>query len=159
MVIQHQSTVVEPEFVAFLCEQAEADACAVSDYLREQKVQQQNADGSWQDCPLPGPWLLAFGLILRLRNWELHQIQLHLNAGMPSAEETMKKLSTLLFEFAAVEDFVNPLWRQLCSLYYSSFLWRATDHGLKVQIALITEEDDDFLNKLADFLLKSKPAK
>jgi len=157
MAIQLQSKSFEPEFITFLRDQAEADACAVSNYLREQKVQIRHADGSWQKCELPASWLIALAVILRLRYWELHQIRLHLEAGIPSADETMKKFGTLLFDFAAVESFASLLWRQFASLYHNSFLWRAADQGLNVQIAVITEEDDNFLDKLADFLLKAKP--
>lgn len=143
----------EPEFIEFVSQQAESDADAVAIYLQDHGVRPRAADGSWQPCALPGTWLLAFALVLRLRYWELHHIRHHLDAGMLSAVETKEKLASLMFDQVSLQDYVNSLWRQVLALYHSSFLWCATVGELRAQIAIIEQEDEAFLDQVAEFLL------
>ncbi len=147
------SSIFEPEFIAFVSKQAEADADAVVDYLAANGLGPRTNDGLAQPCVLPGHWLLGCALVLRLKYWELHHIRLHLDGGMLSVAETIDKLESLLSAPVLFREFVDSMWRQILKLYHSSFVWLATECDLTAQIAIVQKEDELFLDELADFLL------
>src|SRR5689334_13345760 len=78
--------VVEPAFLEGLRDLAASDAEAVAEFFRTLGLLRHPSSPP-QALLLPSETLLGIGLALRLRTWELNGIAVHLEAGLPSADE------------------------------------------------------------------------
>lgn len=131
--------------------QAETDAIGVGELVRSAGVQVQRQDGTYEPLELPPEMLLGLGLAARLRRWELHSIFGHLEAGLPSSSEIMDRVTSECCGPALLE-FVTEIHVKTLQIYRESFLWSGGDCDLTVDLAVVAQEDDEFIDAVADFL-------
>ena len=129
---------------------AETDAAAVAAFLQERGMIPQAENTS-----LSGEALLGIALCLRFRRWELNNIRAHIEVGLPTSDEVFERVTTLLHG-AKLKKFVDANWVKSIHVYRDSFLWSAVDCDLAVDIAIVADEDEQFLDAVADFLLNSQ---
>ena len=99
---------------------------------------------------LPREFLQGILLGARLFRWEQDGVTLHLEAGLPSAEDHLVKVAQL-FSGPELRAYVAETSALTRTLYFERFAWSGRD-DLHAEIGIVAQEDDDFLDSLADFL-------
>lgn len=127
---------------------AETDAAAVAAFLQERGLLPLADDSS-----LSAEALLGIALCLRFRRWELNNIRVHIDVGLPTSDEVFARVKTLLHG-AKLKKFVRSNWGNAIRVYHNSFLWSAVDCDLAVDVAIVAEEDEQFLDTVVDFLFQ-----
>lgn len=140
------------QFLEAIRHQAEADATSVAEFVRSAGVQVQQQNGTYEPLGLPPEMLLGLGLAVRLRRWELQGVRLHLEAGIPSSTEVLDRVTSEC-SGSALFGFVEGIYPKTLQIYRESFLWSGQDCDLNVDLALVAQEDDEFIDAVADFLL------
>lgn len=140
------------QFSEAVIRQAEADATSVAELVRSAGVQVQRQNGTYEPLGLPPEMLLGLGLAVRLRRWELHGIRCHLDAGIPSSTEVMHRVTSEC-SGSALLGFVEEIYPKTLQIYRESFLWSGRDCDHTVDLAVVAQEDNEFIDAVADFLL------
>ncbi|MCI0334112.1 MAG: hypothetical protein L0228_12915 [Planctomycetes bacterium] len=135
------------EYVQSLKSQAERGAARVAEFLRRFGV------SGTKESPiaLPAEMLLGLDLALRFQVWELNAITAHLDAGLPSSDQVLKRVMSLL-EGNELREYVQNLDSRAIQILREQFVWQASgDHS--ADFAIVTDGNEDaFLDALADFL-------
>lgn len=98
------------------------------------------------------PMLLGMGLFARFRRWESQGIRVHIEAGLPSAEQMYGSLVDIQ-SHPNLEAFVTATCQQANSVFYKNFVWMAASDG-SVELALSAAVDEDrLLDAVAEFLI------
>ncbi len=139
-----------PTFAASIRSIAEKDAVAVVAFLAVRGLFPQT-----NDTILSVEMLLGISLCLRLRGWELNNIRVHIEAGLPTSDEVFDRITSIV-QVAKLNKFVKTNWVKAIRVYHESFLWSAVDCDLAVDIAIVADQDEQFLDAVADFLLNSQ---
>lgn len=142
-----------PELVAAVKTQAELDAVGVAEFLRSSGILLPTETGGYCHLSLAPCVLLGLALAIRLRRWELNHIRVHVDAGLPTSAEVFDKVTQFL-SGQALNQFVMQTSVQALRLYHESFVWSAPECDLGVDIAIIAQEDEQFLDALAEFLIQ-----
>jgi hypothetical protein len=142
------------DLVAAITDEAALDADRVGQFLQSCGLRVS------PDRPirLPSSFLMDLGAALRLLDWEQAGIRVHLDAGLPTAEQL---LCDILESVTGVRSSPStlPLGTLTCrvvALFAERFSW----HGRKELAAdvIVDEADEeDILETLADFLWKNRP--
>jgi hypothetical protein len=101
---------------------------------------------------LPDAFLLNLAASLRLLTWEMSSLQVHRDAGLPSAEQALNETFRSLAESDVVESLtLHDLSLRALALFIERFAW----HGrreLDADMALDRYDQDGMLDALAEFL-------
>jgi len=144
---------VPGELVAAVAEDAARDADRVGQFLRTLGL------GGSPDRPvrLPAAFLLELGAALRLGDWEQRGLQVHREAGLPSAQQALRDVfqasSTSPGPAAAPHE---RLVYRIVVLFAERFAWNARVE-LDADIALDEADEEQLLEGLADFLWDHRP--
>ena len=142
------------ELVAVLAADAVLDAECVGQFLQACGLR-----GS-RDRPirLPSGVLLELAAVLRVLEWEQNGIRVHLDAGLPSADELVDDLLQRL-KRAMSNSSTSPVGTLIYHVVKLS-VERMSWHGrreLAAEVALDDADEDALLEALADFLWKNRP--
>ncbi|MDZ4688927.1 MAG: hypothetical protein SH850_27945 [Planctomycetaceae bacterium] len=138
------------DFTAAVLRRAEQDAEAVASFLTNVMPA---ATGTESMLPISAEALLGIALAIRLRSWELQEIRLHIDAGMPSGREVLLRVFTEVAG-ATLKEFIRTNSIRALKLFHDQFLWSLDDLDLEGEIAILVEADDAFLEAVADFLIE-----
>jgi hypothetical protein len=136
------------EFVGALLRQAKEDAGDVLEVLRHFGLFFAKEHGS--SIAIPETFLFALGIATRFARWEFNGSRLHTDAGMPSSDQLLRRLLSGM-EWEELRALVDDLHRRTYTLFYRSFVWSAECDDVGVEIAMAFEDDESFLNTMADF--------
>lgn len=139
-----------PEFTAALRKQAVEDADAVGLFLRHEHLAPPDGNATVE---LPATLLLGLGIALRFRSWELQNIRVHLDAGLPSGTELLTHVIEPAPDHNNLAHEIRSLAIERIRLLQESFLWSVPDDSLQTDIAIIGDSDEAFLDAVTDFLI------
>jgi hypothetical protein len=146
-----------PEFVEVLKRQAEAESEVCAAVFQLVGVQPKDEVGNWLPVRLPISLLLGWKLALRLATWELNGIRAHIEAGMPTADEVLKRLGAPQ-DYPDLDDFVRQHSATAIGVLHDSLLWSAGDCDLDigVDLGIASAGDDELLDAMADLWQQMK---
>lgn len=144
-------SICSPDFVAAVRRQAESDAEAVGEFIRS--LPHGPKPDAVEPVQIAPEILLGLALAIRLRRWELNHIRVHIDAGVSSSSEVFGRIATLK-RGRELEEFVSRESVNALRVFHDSFLWSASDCDLRVDIAIVAQEDDQFLDAIVDFLFQ-----
>lgn len=140
------------EFNRAVEREAEKDADEVAVFLSNPQFSEQLKVRLGDVVMVPVDVLLGLGLVIRLRRWEFAGIQCHLDAGLPSADQVCQQVLAPV-RSPELASFVADSWRRALQAFHESIVWSTEGCDLSAIFALqATEEDDDFIEGVADFL-------
>lgn len=93
-------------------------------------------------------------MALKFRRWELQQIRVHLDAGLPSGAEMLASLMDPSADQTTLSEQATAIASKSLEVYFESFLWSLQDGSLQSDIAIVAQEDEDFLDVITDFLVE-----
>lgn len=100
---------------------------------------------------LPAELLIGLELALRFWIWEQCGITAHVDAGLPGAEQVLKRVLSLR-EGRELDEFVDKLGLRAAMIQHEQFAWQAGVE-LGAEIAVNPGDDEEaFLDAMADFL-------
>ncbi|WP_165246493.1 hypothetical protein [Paludisphaera soli] len=129
--------------------EAGRDADRVAAFLRAIGI----APAPARPVRLPAASLLALGAALRLWQWERSGLDVHLQAGLPSAERALTEALESLG--AAEARSIDELSRRVVALFAERFAWRGRSE-LGADVVLDDPDDDVMLEALAQLLWASR---
>ena len=142
-----------PEFIAAVQAQAKSDADAVVEFLNRTI---QAANGSTIKIGVDSfdlTVVVGFAFVIRFRRWEIERLGIHIDARLPSSAEVFARMMKLgrcpkLAEYVA--------WVAIRGLqaFHESCLWHADDCDLRLDLAIVADDDERLLDAVADFLLQ-----
>lgn len=148
------SSAISPEeqaFVVMLRQQADEDADAVANFLRERGI---FPGESLPVIRLPKELLEGLALALRFQRWEQQHIHIHLAAGFPAGRQLLQRVISADGKDPALSLEIRSLGLRRIQLLRDSFLWSAAVHGPPTDLALVASDDESFLDAVADFLIQ-----
>lgn len=135
------------EYVASLKVEGERGAARVAEFLRRFGI----SGTSTSPVALPAELLLGLNVALRFRAWELSSITAHLEAGLPSSNQVVERVMSLL-QGDELREYVEDLDLRAIFILREQFVWQASGEQ-SADIAIVTDGNEDaFLDALADFL-------
>lgn len=141
-----------PLFFEALCEQMLSDVLDAADVLEGMGVPRcaSHLTGKASPVRLPREFLQGILIGVRLLRWERDGVTVHREAGLPSAEEHLVKVAQL-FDGPELREYVTDLSERARMLFYEHFAWSGGEdlHG---EIGIVAEDDDEFLDRLANFI-------
>ena len=123
-------------------------------------------EGGVQPLRLSANLLLEFGAVLQLALWEQDGFTAHLDAGLPSYSDAFAELArkTEQDEWDGETIAIDSLSFEVSRLSMDEFSWDAPSL-LGIEVQLKTDNEDEFVEQLAEFLWRnhqlhqSKPLK
>ncbi|MCE9527936.1 MAG: hypothetical protein K8R36_17990 [Planctomycetales bacterium] len=146
---------IEPPILQALRDIAESDAEAVAEFLRTLGLLGRKSSRA-KPLFLPAETLLAIGLALRLRAWELNGVTVHVDAGLPSASQLFAFIRQFLsgLELQVVVDRLSAC---LVLIYHDNFAWAGiSEMGTDVQV--IASDDETLVEQMAQFIWENRNA-
>lgn len=104
---------------------------------------------------LPANFLLGLGAALRLLTWEQQGIQVHREAGLPSAREALRDAFHAVTDPEAATR-TQRLTARVLRLFVEHFAWNGRLE-LDAEVTLGEAEEELVLDTLADFLWAHRP--
>ena len=150
--VSHELAKLPAELLAKLRSDAEQEADDVAEFLRRSAVLYSEKFPNRRPVKLPRETLLGLSIAMRLRRWEQNSIYIHLEAGMPSADEALKFVTTVMSGPKLVK-FVARHSATMRRLLWDSILWPFDEFDLGMDLAIVGREDDRFLDAITQFLL------
>jgi hypothetical protein len=139
------------EYASAISSQAIRSADLVDALLNELGI----APESGRPISLPTELLRGLGLAMKFAAWESNHIFVHVEAGLPGAAELVARVLELRHG-PELEMLVHRVAIDSLALVHRHFAWRVSaDQG---DVAIIGDEDEDFLDAVADFLWARRQA-
>ena len=138
------------DFAGAVYFQAHRSADQVAALLRELGMLPANGDRPATPVALPAEFLLGLDLVLRFATWERSRIFVHVEAGLPDAEDLFARV-ILLQHGPELQALVTSIAAKSIELFYQHFVW-SVGVELQVDLAMSGDVDDAFLDAVADFL-------
>jgi hypothetical protein len=143
-----RSTTLPAELVASMVREAERDAERVGRFLQALGL----VPSPDRPLCLPTDFLLNLAASLRLLAWELGGLQVHRDAGLPSAEQALHDTFRSLVEPAGVASLtLQDLSLRALALFIERFAWLGR-RELDADMTLDRCDQDGMLDALAEFL-------
>ncbi len=110
-----------------------------------------------QPIRLPANLLLEFGAVLQLLMWELDGFTAHLDAGLPSYTDAFVELArkTEQNDWDSKTIATDGLSSEVFKLSLKEFSWDAPSL-LGIEVQLKTDNEDKFVEQLAEFLWRNR---
>jgi len=144
---------VPAELVTAIAEDADRDADRVGLFLRRLGLE-GSAHGP---LLLPASFLLNLGAALRLLDWELRGLRVHIEEGLPSAQEAVRAaFLAVSAQSNAPISTTGMLAYRVMTLFIERFAWNARKE-LDAQVTLEEADEDRILEELADYLWEHCP--
>jgi hypothetical protein len=138
------------DFVGAIYSQVHRGAYRVAACLRYLGMLPANDGRPATPVALPAELLLGLDQALRFADWEDSQIFVHVEAGLPSAEEHLAKVIALQ-RGPELKAIVTDIAAKVIGLISQHFVWSVAVES-QADLAISGDVDDAFLDAVADFL-------
>lgn len=144
------ATSAATDFAIVLHDQANKDADAVAEFLISRGLFDPNSTSRGPGFTVDQ--LLGIALSLRLRRWELNGIRVHVEAGLPTSEEVLNQVCNQT-RARTLKKIVEDNWTLTILTFHESILWWTDQCDLAGDIAIVANEDSNFVDAIVDFLV------
>ncbi len=150
--VTHELAKLPAGLLAKLRADAEQEADDLAEFLRHSAVWYAEKFPNRLPVKLPREALLGLSIVMRLRRWEQNSIYLRREAGMPSADEALKFVTSVMSGPKLVK-FVARHSATMRRLLWDSILWSLDEFDLGMDLAIVGCEDEQFLDAIAQFVV------
>ncbi|MDB5337361.1 MAG: hypothetical protein JWN70_2980 [Planctomycetaceae bacterium] len=154
MVLATSITDIHPEFLTALIVSASNEADGVYHLLSLWDIKTRSESGALVPKQFSREFLLAAGVAIRFKVWEMNKTYFHLDAGLPSCSELLVKALQLQSgsELAQLAEMLNMASLRL---FHDHFVWLAKNE-LQVDLGFQDPLNDDQLDAIADFIWNNR---
>ncbi len=138
--------------LAKLRSDAEQEADDLAEFLRRSAILYSEKFPNRRPVKLPRETLLGLSIAMRLRRWEQNSIYIHRETEMPSADEALRFVTSVMSGPKLVK-FVARHSATMRRLLWDSILWSLDEFDLGMDLAIVGCEDEQFLDAIAQFVV------